>query len=66
MPEETTYIMSYRCHNCNMRFQKGVPMGVRAIGQGGCCPYCGVRDYLDDDGTNTHKVLSFVKRQKKE
>jgi len=62
MPEET-YFMRYRCCNCGKEFDRVLLKGTKALGQGGECPHCGVKDYLDDgDDTNTHIVLKHPYR----
>lgn len=39
-----TYKMKYTCSNCGTSFENDVPMGQRASGKGGKCPYCGIKD----------------------
>jgi DNA-directed RNA polymerase subunit RPC12/RpoP len=38
------YIATYRCPNCGTLFKKAVQKGIASLGQGGYCPYCGMKD----------------------
>ncbi len=42
--KKTVYEMKYTCFNCGTSFIHAVPVGIKAEGKGGECPYCGVRD----------------------
>ena len=40
----TYYVMFYRCSNCHEQYIQDVPKGSGALGNGGRCPKCGVKD----------------------
>lgn len=41
---ETEYKIFFKCSNCGDIFARTIPKGQEAKGQGGICPYCGVKD----------------------
>jgi len=43
-----TYKIRYICWNCGHTFKKRLDKGIRAKGNGGVCPNCGLEDkYFD-------------------
>jgi len=38
------YAVDYRCPNCGVLMTKAVQKGTVALGKGGHCPNCGVKD----------------------
>jgi len=50
-----TYKISYKCSNCGSTFDKNIPKGTKAHGNGGECPYCGIIDA--DDPYDPFKVI---------
>jgi len=38
------YVISFYCPNCGTTFQKVLQKGSVALGRGGECPNCGVKD----------------------
>lgn len=56
-----TYCMMFQCCNCNYIFKANIEKGIKALGHGGKCPFCGVLDYLDDDNMeSTHKPIRYT------
>jgi DNA-directed RNA polymerase subunit RPC12/RpoP len=47
--KKITYKMKYICSNCGTSFIEDIKVGLRAIGKGGSCPYCGVIDDSQKD-----------------
>ena len=43
-PNSHQYKMQFRCPNCGDVFSKLLQKGVEALGRGGVCPTCGVKD----------------------
>lgn len=44
MTDKETYTMQYTCSNCGTSFDKKIPKGKLARGNGGKCPYCETED----------------------
>ena len=38
------YNISFRCPNCGVIFERLIQKGVEALGRGGVCTNCGVKD----------------------
>lgn len=38
------YAVQYRCPNCGIVMTKAIQKGIPALGRGGECPNCGVKD----------------------
>jgi len=53
--EKNQYKVQYRCPNCGILLLKGVQKGVVALGRGGTCPHCGVRD--GNTGVGNFQIL---------
>jgi len=49
------YAIEFLCANCGHRYEVQIRKGVPAVGQGGPCPKCGVRD--NTSGVGGHKVI---------
>ena len=53
--EPNHYEIEFLCANCGHRYKKQIRKGTPAVGQGGVCPRCGVRD--NTAGVGGHRVI---------
>ena len=48
--ESNQYKVLFRCNNCGAVYEKAVQKKMRALGSGGSCPNCNIKDGTPDGG----------------